>query len=352
MKIKADFIGFDKLIYKQKNGKFEEDELFKELSKELNLNNIFDYQMAFLKDDEVYHCFLTQISNLPNTHFCYPKPLIFQVLNENKMIKEDNFCILEINATFVYLCFYKKGKFKSFKKIKNEENWEYFLKQNRIIELLKYYESEMIIALNTWNNEIPNFSYKTIDYSNDTLAKLSISCLDNQSNFIKGNKNKFPLYFQLSLLFLIVFLFASGGFILNDFIKYQNHKKTYIENENSQNEIYTAQKEQNQKLQKSLEDLNLSLYNENILLEQNLNQLHEIKNTILPYKNNATNLEKIISWLNQFSLKISALKLNNSHIILTFINKENYQKALKVIKSDFILALKDKERYQITLELQ
>lgn len=37
MKNKAHFISFENLIYKHKNGNFEEDDLFKELTKECDL---------------------------------------------------------------------------------------------------------------------------------------------------------------------------------------------------------------------------------------------------------------------------------------------------------------------------
>lgn len=49
MKNKAHFISFENLIYKQKNGNFEEDDLFKELTKECDLQNPFEYQLAFFK---------------------------------------------------------------------------------------------------------------------------------------------------------------------------------------------------------------------------------------------------------------------------------------------------------------
>ncbi|EKL5136912.1 hypothetical protein PR647_000283, partial [Campylobacter coli] len=80
MKNKAHFISFENLIYKQKNGNFEEDDLFKELTKKCDLQNPFEYQLAFLKQDQIYHCFLARVAKLPKTQFCFPQPLVFQSL--------------------------------------------------------------------------------------------------------------------------------------------------------------------------------------------------------------------------------------------------------------------------------
>lgn len=78
MKNKAHFISFENLIYKQKNGNFEEDGLFKELTKECDLQNPFEYQLAFLKQDQIYHCFLARVAKLPKTQFCFPNPSSFK----------------------------------------------------------------------------------------------------------------------------------------------------------------------------------------------------------------------------------------------------------------------------------
>lgn len=80
MKNKAHFISFENLIYKQKNGNFEEDDLFKELTKECDLQNPFEYQLAFLKQDQIYHCFSTGCKTTQNSILFSPTPRLSKLI--------------------------------------------------------------------------------------------------------------------------------------------------------------------------------------------------------------------------------------------------------------------------------
>lgn len=69
---KVNFIKSTDLLYIQKIGTYQEDELFNNLSTDFKLNNPFNYQMAFLKHNEIYHCFLTPVSKLKKNLFAFP----------------------------------------------------------------------------------------------------------------------------------------------------------------------------------------------------------------------------------------------------------------------------------------
>ncbi|TKX31970.1 hypothetical protein [Campylobacter estrildidarum] len=308
-----------------------------------------------MKENEIYHCFLTSVENLPKSQFCFPEPLIFKPLFKNNLIKEDNFCFLEIHLNEVYLCFYEQDKFKAFKKFKYEKTLELFLEKTHILELLKHYESEIIISFKNSDLikelEKNGAICKIFIQNKNTLAKLSIPLLDKNANFIKTIKKQFPLYLKLIFLFFLVFLSLSGILIFVNFLNYQENKNLQTQNKNSQDKLYKLEKEKNIILEKKLKDLNLTLYNKKILLDQNFNQLSEIVKNFKPNKDKTLILKNIFTWLNQNSLGISSLKLKDYNIIIQFNNQENYQNALTNLKTDFKLISKNDALYQIILEL-
>ncbi|MBK1993500.1 hypothetical protein FSE90_04445, partial [Campylobacter novaezeelandiae] len=58
-KNQGSFISFNQLIYTQKQGEFDNDSLFINTIKELNLTPAFKYQMSFVKQNDTYHIFFT-----------------------------------------------------------------------------------------------------------------------------------------------------------------------------------------------------------------------------------------------------------------------------------------------------
>ncbi|XAK35469.1 hypothetical protein AAH951_06380 [Campylobacter coli] len=354
MKNKAHFIGFENLIYKQKNGNFEEDSLFKELTKECDLQNPFEYQLAFLKQDQIYHCFLTWAAKLPKTKFCFPEPLIFQSLFLENKIKEGNFCILEISSKKVFLCFYEQGKFKTFKTLNFCDNVEEFINKSRILELLQHYESK--ILLSTKAHEIidlistkAKLPLKIIQEDKITLSNHSIHHLDKNANFIKYYQKHLPWYFKFIFLFVLSFIISIGILSLIDFTQYQSAKKTHIQNEISQNKIYEIQENQNQKLKANIEKLQLEIQTQDLLLEKYSEQLSKITQNFKADKDTILILTKIITWLNDHSLKIANLMIDKTLITIKFSNEENFNKALQFTSPQFNLISQDKFLYEITL---
>lgn len=355
MKNKIEIVSFEKLIYIQKNGRFEEDRLFEEIIKECDIKNPFEYQIAFLKQDEIYHCFLSRVENLPKCLACFPKAFIFKPLFKNNLIGKNNFCFLELYLNEVYLCFYEQDKFKAFKKFKYEKNLELFLEKTHILELLQYYESEILISFEN-NDLIKELKNKTIvckilEQNENKLAKLSMPILDKNANFIKTSRKIFPYYLKLIFLFLFSFIGASGILIFTNFLNYQENKNLQTQNKNSQDKLYKLEKEKNKILEKKLKDLNLTLYDKKTLLDQNFNQLNEIVKNFKPNKDRTLILKNIFIWLNQNSLGISSLKLKDYNIVIQFNNRENYLHALKNLKTELKLISKNDVLHQIILEL-
>ncbi|TKX32292.1 hypothetical protein [Campylobacter aviculae] len=355
MKNKIEIVHFEKLIYVQKNGRFEEDRLFEEIIKECDIKNPFEYQIAFLKQDEIYHCFLSRVENLPKCLACFPKAFIFKPLFKNNLIEKNNFCFLELYLDEVYLCFYEQDNFKAFKKFKYEKDMELFLEKTHILELLQYYESEIVISFenNDLIKELKNkaIACKILEQNENKLAELSVPFLDKNTNFIKISKKIFPYYIKLVFLFLLSFLSLSGILIFTNFLNYQENKNLQTQSKISQDKLYRLEKEKNIILEKKLKDLNSTLYNKKTLLDQNFNQLDEIIKNFKPNKDRILILKNIFIWLNQNSLGISSLKLKNYNIIIQFNNQENYLDALRNLKSDFKLISKNDTLYQIILEL-
>ncbi|EAH7828303.1 hypothetical protein EPW42_03120 [Campylobacter coli] len=354
MKNKAHFISFENLIYKQKNGNFEEDDLFKELTKECDLQNPFEYQLAFLKQDQIYHCFLARVAKLPKTQFCFPQPLVFQSLFLENKIKEENFCILEIKPQKVFLCFYEQGKFKTFKTLDFCDNIEEFINKSRILELLQHYESK--ILLSTKAHEIFNLisakaklPFKMIQEDKIALSKHSIHHLDKNANFIKHYKKYLPWYFKFIFLFALSFIISIVVLSLIDFAQYQNAKTTHIQNEISQNKIYEIQEKQNQKLKANIEQLQLEIQTQNLLLEKYSEQLSKITQNFKADKNTILILTKAIAWLNDHSLRISNLMIDKTLITIKFSNEEDFNKALQFTSPQFSLISQDKSLHEITL---
>ncbi|HEB7550820.1 TPA: hypothetical protein RZH73_001289, partial [Campylobacter coli] len=60
-------------------------------------------------------------------------------------------------------------------------------------------------------------------------------------------------------------------------------------------------------------------------------------------------LTKIITWLNDHSLKIANLMIDKTLITIKFSNEENFNKALQFTSPQFNLISQDKFLYEITL---
>ncbi|EJV0354820.1 hypothetical protein N5223_001544, partial [Campylobacter jejuni] len=144
---KINFIKSTDLLYAQRTGISKEDELFNNLTADFKLSKPFDYQIAFFKHSEIYHCFLAPVCKLRKSRFCFPEPLIFQALFDERFIEESDYCVLNLYDQTLYLYFYQEGKFSNLKKIENfnPSNMDLFFKQNRFIEILKHYESKLLL---------------------------------------------------------------------------------------------------------------------------------------------------------------------------------------------------------------
>lgn len=357
---KVDFIKATDLLYTQKIGTYEEDELFNSLSMDYKLDNPFSYQMAFLKHNEIYHCFLTPVSKLKKKSFCFPEPLIFQALLDENLIKENNFCILNLYDQNLYLYFYEEGKFSSLKKMENfnQNNMQFFLEQNRFIELLKHYGSKIII-----HNKIDNIQHHITlpiqclnleDLINkNSFLKLSLysaKYLDQTCNFIKHNKLKMPFYLKMLLLFILIFALTMIFLLCGDFIQYKQNKEIQNKNNLIQEQLVKL-KQDKEKLLTKIRDLNLTLDRKILSTQQQKQILSSLISEINLNKNQAPLLKEIILWLNTNKLKITHLKLEESKITLTFSNENYFQLALKQLNLNFKILNKDEVSYKITLEI-
>ncbi|MFK0448977.1 hypothetical protein ACISOL_06005, partial [Campylobacter jejuni] len=114
---KINFIKSTDLLYAQRTGISKEDELFNNLTADFKLSKPFDYQIAFFKHNEIYHCFLAPVYKLKKSRFCFPEPLIFQALFDERFIEESDYCVLNLYDQTLYLYFYQEGKFLNLIKI-------------------------------------------------------------------------------------------------------------------------------------------------------------------------------------------------------------------------------------------
>ncbi|EGD3548412.1 hypothetical protein H6N77_001378, partial [Campylobacter jejuni] len=200
---KINFIKSTDLLYAQRTGISKEDELFNNLTADFKLSKPFDYQIAFFKHNEIYHCFLAPVYKLKKSRFCFPEPLIFQALFDERFIEESNYCVLNLYNQTIYLYFYQEGKFTNLKKIENfnPSNMDLFFKQNRFIELIKHYESKLLLYqdLDTikhyFSSQIKCLNLNDILNKNSLLklSSYSIKHLNQNCNFIKHNKIKISI---------------------------------------------------------------------------------------------------------------------------------------------------------------
>ncbi|HEB7538328.1 TPA: hypothetical protein RZH60_001082, partial [Campylobacter coli] len=150
-------------------------------------------------------------------------------------------------------------------------------------------------------------------------------------------------------LFVLSFIISIGILSLIDFTQYQSAKKTHIQNEISQNKIYEIQENQNQKLKADIEKLQLEIQTQDLLLEKYSEQLSKITQNFKADKDTILILTKIITWLNDHSLKIANLMIDKTLITIKFSNEENFNKALQFTSPQFNLISQDKFLYEITL---
>ncbi|MFQ6341702.1 hypothetical protein [Campylobacter sp. VTCC 70190] len=352
---KFDFLPSSCLLYIQKIGSYKEDALFQILSSDFKLAKPFDYQMAFFKNNEIYHCFLAPISKLKKSRFCFPEPLIFQALFDERLIEERDYCILNLYDKTLYLCFYQEGKFNNLKKIENfnPNNMDSFFKQNRFIELLKHYESKVLLYSDLdiikpyFSSQIKCLNLNDILHKNSLLklSSYSIKNLDKNCNFIKHNKIKISFWVKIILLFIFSLSLSMMVLLFKDFLEYKQNKELQNKNLILQKELNKLEDEK-QELLAHLENLNQNLVKQNSTLlkqEELLNRLNKEVN-----KNKASMLYKILLELK--GLKISALKLENSKFSLVFNEQADYENALNKLLTHFRLLKEDKTLYTLDLE--
>ncbi|QWU80233.1 hypothetical protein CNZW441b_0919 [Campylobacter novaezeelandiae] len=374
-KNQGSFISFNQLIYTQKQGEFDNDSLFINTTKELNLTPAFKYQMSFVKQNDTYHIFFTLIENLNSLKFCYPEPLLFKVLFDEKIIKESNFALINFNENFTFLTFYQNGNLCTIKNLpqfslkdinlKNQNEreklfFEILFEQGRVLELLKYYKTQIFI-LHRDQFKFSQFLMKHIDIpflnlenilKENALEKLSVLAqkhLDNDANFIKITKTNFTPYLKIIVFFLLCYCFSLAILFLKN---YPSYKESQITKKYNQNLNYEFEKiiKQNNNIKQENQELNSMINNQKLLLKQNENILLELnKNFIL--NNQTRTLFEFISLLNQKNIQILTLSLSNYTIMVSFYNKDNFKKTLELFndKSSFKIIDKDETALKISL---
>ncbi len=358
---KIDFIKSTDLLYAQRMGVSKEDELFNNLTADFKLSKPFDYQIAFCKNNEIYHCFLTPVCKLKKSRFCFPEPLIFQALFDERFIEESDYCVLILHDRTLYLYFYQEGKFSNLKKIENfnPNNIDLFFEQNRFIELLKHYESKLLLYQDLdaikhyFSSQIKCLNLNNI-LDKNSLLKLSlysVKNLDQNCNFIKHNKAKISLFFKIILLFTFSFSLSMIILLFKDFIEYKQNKEIQNKNFAIQEEIFRL-KQDKQRLLTNIQDLNLTLSNKISSIQQQIHILSIITKEINLDKNRTIILNQIISWLNSNELKITNLEFEQTKIILSFINENHFKRALKNLNSSFNILDKNEETFNIILEVR
>ncbi len=357
---KINFIKSTDLLYAQRTGISKEDELFNNLTADFKLSKPFDYQIAFFKHSEIYHCFLAPVCKLRKSRFCFPEPLIFQALFDERLIEESDYCVLNLYDQTLYLYFYQEGKFINLKKIENFNpgNMDLFFKQNRFTELLKHYESKLLLYqdLDTikhyFSSQIKCLNLNDILDKNSLLklSSYSIKNLDQNCNFIKHNKIKISISFKIILIFIFSFSLSMMILLFKDFIEYKQNKEIQNKNFIIQKEI-SKLKQDKQKLLTNIQDLNFTLSNKISSTQQQFHILSTITKEINLDKNKAIILNQIISWLNSNELKITNLEFEQTKIILSFIDENYFKRALKNLNSAFKILDKNEETFNIILEV-
>ncbi|MCH5336343.1 MAG: hypothetical protein J1D99_02875 [Campylobacter sp.] len=373
MKNKNHFIPFDELFYLQKEGEFQNDFLFEQSIIELGLSPMFEYQMSFFKEQNKYHIFLTHINNLNQKEFCYPQPLIFGTLFDEKLIKQRNFAVLVFDKKFAFLCFYQNAKLSNVRNLpqfslkdideRNKLNKEDFFsqmlfEQGRILQLFEYNKSEILITFCDEFNFGEFFKQKTLknhielesffkENALQSLSELSHKHLNIDANFIKEEKKQIKTYISFIVVFFVFYLGTLVFLMVLDYPKFKQNENTKQSNENLKNELKTLNLK-SKLLNEELEKLNASLNQNKILLEKNEELLQTLSYNFYPHKDRILILSQIIEILNQSSIKISVLNLENKEIKLVFNDKENLDKALNSFKNESLFKiLKQDKNYLI-----
>ncbi|MCX2683132.1 hypothetical protein OQH60_04520 [Campylobacter sp. MIT 21-1685] len=368
-KTQARFISFDKLHYILKT-KTSED-MFLETAKELNLKEPFKYQMSFAEYEGFYHCFFAEFTHIGKEGFCYPQPLIFQALADEKLINEKNFCVVVFNEKFSLLCLYHNAKLSKVKNIptltlltvhsQDEQRFAEILQQARIIELLQYHQIQLLLSFNdtvhftTFLGKQTGIKYVQLEQilGNNALEELSqksIKYLDENANFIKQYKRTFPLYLKLFILFISCFCLTLFSLTMLELPRYQQNKIIKAENENLNNELVLLE-QKTQKLLKEFKDLNHTLYTESLLLEQNIQIFNAIFETLKPNQNKTFLLYKLFTLLNANKITISLLRFEDSKLTLFLNTQENWRNAYMLFSqnSEFKLLEHDELSYTLVL---
>lgn len=375
-KIQNHFVPFDKTFYLQKEGEFQNDFLFKQATMELGLSPIFDYQMSFLKNQEKYYIFLTHIKNLNKNSFSYPQPLIFQALFYEKFIEQENFAVLVFDENFTFLCFYKKGKLNGVKNIpqfslkdileKNESQRkdlfsQILFEQGRVFELFKYNQSEILISFCDVFGFGEFLSQKTLkthiklenlipENALENLSIFSHKYLDSNANFIKKEKSQMKFYIKSLISFLAFYLATLIFLTLSSYPQYKQNINTKQSNENLTNELLELDLK-TKLLNEELEKLNATFKENSMTLQKNEEFLQNLSQNFYPDKNRILILVEMIEILNQNSIKISFLGLENKELKLIFNDKENLDKALNFFENQtrFKILQKNESNYHLIL---
>lgn len=370
------FIPFNQLIYTQKQGEFDNDLLFINTTKELNLTPAFKYQMSFIKQNNTYHIFFTLVENLKSFKFCYPEPLLFKVLFDEKLIKESNFALINFNENFTFLTFYQNGNLCAIKNLpqfsledislknQNEKEklfYEILFEQGRVLELLKYYKTQIFIFYND-KFKFSQFLVKHIDISflnlenilnENSLEKLSVLAqkhLNNDANFIKITKTNFTPYLKIIIFFLLCYCFSLAILFLKNYSSYKENKITKEYNQNLNYEFQSIIKKNNNTSQENQELVSM-INNQKLLLKQNENILLELNKNFILNKDQTHILFEFISLLNQKNIQISTLNLSNYTIIVSFHNKDNFKKTLELFDNNSLFKIIDKNEIALKIFL-
>lgn len=73
--------------------------------------------------------FFSACLQIEKSRFCFPEPLIFQALFDERFIEESDYCVLNLYDQTLYLYFYQEEKLSILKKskISTQVIWIYFL---------------------------------------------------------------------------------------------------------------------------------------------------------------------------------------------------------------------------------
>lgn len=323
------FVNFDKFLYIKLQDNDDLEKLFNDSIEKLNIKDKFKYQPSFYKNGDFCHIFLKEYEN-EKIDFLYPKPLIFENLANQNLIKEKNYAVLIFEDNNTFLCFFKNKKFiylkqlikfdlKSIKENENKEKlfFEILHEKGRVLELLKHYESQILILVDD-KYDFLSFVKKYFKCQNldllinlNKLASFSPKYLNYNANFIKEKSKKIYFLYKLLIIFLAVFIIS---ILFLCVISYKNMNDIKSNNENIDFQVIKLN-EYEKNLKEKLQNL-IKINNEkekdikakeklnDILKEQNISKIQILNDLILI--------------LNKQNLLITNLSIINNDINISF----------------------------------